>query len=148
MRATNPILAVVIAAMLCSPLAGAQTPIPKTPPQLTIKWLASLTLSPTSVGPGAHVTGTVVLLRPAVSDLEIGLSLSESNPVEGNILAADGAVMPSLVTVRAGSDRATFTISTTAPRNATRAKIFAVGAAYGTERLSSSFTLLATVLRK
>ncbi len=120
--------------------ADAQTPLPKTGPQLTLPWLGSLTLSSTTVTQGTDVTGTVVLLRPAMSNLTVGLGLSGATPIEGNILVADGAIMSSQVTVPAGSDRATFTIKTSNPRNTTGSKTFTVSAAYGSERKSASFT--------
>lgn len=132
-----------VAALLGMSLAAtaqAQTPLPKTGPQLTLTWLGSLTLSPTTVVQGSDVTGTVVLLRPAISNLTVGLGLSGANYIEGNILAADGAVMPSQVTVPAGSDRATFKIATTKPKSTTGSKTFTVTASYGAERKSASFT--------
>jgi hypothetical protein len=126
----------------------AQTPLPKTQPNLTLKWLSKLTVSPASVTAGTSITGTVVLLRPAIENLVVGLSLSSSRPIEGNILAADGAVSPGSVTVPKGSDRATFTIGTSNPSGWTGSKTFTLGAAYGSERLSTSFTVTKPVVRR
>lgn len=128
--------------------AEAQTPLPRTSPQLTLPWLGSLTLSRTTVTQGTDVTGTVVLLRPAVSNLTVGLGLSGATPIEGNILVADGAIMSSQVTVPAGSDRATFTITTFKPLNTTGSKTYTVTAAYGTERKAASFTTTQLIKQK
>jgi hypothetical protein len=132
-----------VAALLGMGLAAtaqAQTPLPKTKPPLTLTWLGSLTLSPTTVVQGSDVTGTVILLRPAISNLTVGLGLSGANYIEGNILAADGAVMSSQVTVPAGADRATFKISTARPQSTTGSKTYTVTASYGAERKTASFT--------
>jgi hypothetical protein len=122
--------------------AQAQTPLPtKTGPQLKLLWLGSLTLSPaTTVVQGSNITGTVVLLRPAISNMAVGLGLSDATLIEGGIYVADGAVIPYQVTVPAGSDRATFTISTSKPQNTTGSKTFTVTAYYGSERKTASFT--------
>jgi hypothetical protein len=123
--------------------AVTQTPLPNTQPKLTILWLASLTLAPTSVPAGTKVIGTVKLRRAAASNLVVALSLEGANLIEGNILAADGAVMSGSVTVPAGSSQATFTISTVKPTSAPLPKTYKVGGAYGAERISASFTLTA-----
>ena len=121
-------------------VAQGQTPLPKTTPQLTMRWLNSLTVSPTTVPAGTELTGTIILLRPAVSSLTVGLALSGATPVEGNIWVADGAIMQSSVTVPARSDRATFTITTSKPTSTTGSKTFTVTGSYAAERVSASFT--------
>ena len=142
MRMHLRMIAVVAALFVIAlgPVAQAQTPLPKTGPQLTLTWLGSLTLSPTTVVQGSEITGTVILLRPAISNLTVGLGLSGATAVEGNIWVADGAIMPSQVTIPAGSDRASFKISTSKPQSTTGSKTFTVTAAYGAERKSASFT--------
>jgi hypothetical protein len=119
----------------------AQTPLPKIPPKLTLLWLRSLTLSPTTVSAGVDVTGTITLERPAISDLSVGLQLSGATPIEGNIWVADGAIVQGNVTVPAGSDRATFKITTARPKSTTGSKTFTVTGAYAAERVSASFTI-------
>lgn len=126
--------------MLLAVTGQAQTPLPRTNPKLTLPWLGSLTLNPATVLQGTDVTGTVVLLRPAISNLTVGLGLSGASLIEGGLLMADGAAMAYQVTVPTGSDRATFTISTFKPRNTTGTKTFTVTATYGAERKTASFT--------
>lgn len=130
----------VLVGMGLATVAAAQTPLPKTPPKLTMRWLNTLTFSPSTVPAGTEVTGTVILLRPAVSNLTVGLQLSGASPVEGNIWVADGAIMSSVLTVPAGSDRATFKITTSKPTSTTGSKTFTVTASYAAERVSASFT--------
>mgnify|MGYP003489539316 FL=1 len=105
----------VLVGMGIATVAAAQTPLPNTPPKLTMRWLNSLTFSPSPVPAGTKVTGTVTLVRPAAGNLTVGLQLSGASPVEGNIWVADGAIMSSVLTVPAGSDRGTFVITTSKP---------------------------------
>ena len=133
----------IIAVLLGLGLAGAayaQTPLPNTKPKLTLPWLGSLTLNPTTAPAGTKIVGTVTLLRPAIENLTVGIGLSGANPVEGGIWVADGAIVQSSVTVPTGSDRATFTITTAQPTSTTGSKSFTVTASYGAERKSASFT--------
>lgn len=117
------------------------TPLPTVQPKPTLQWLASINVSPSKLVAGGSVTGTVTLLRAAFSDMTIGLGISNATAVEGNILASDGAIMPGSVVVKAGSDRATFTISTSAPKVTTLgSKTYTVSANYGKESVSTTFT--------
>lgn len=121
-------------------VAAAQTPLPNTAPKLTMRWLNTLTFSPSTVPAGTEVIGTVTLLRPAISNLPVSLHLSGASPYEGNIWVADGALLYSVLTVSAGSDRATFRIGTSKPTSTTGSKTFTVTASYGAERVSANFT--------
>lgn len=125
---------------LTAPVHAQIQPLPTVQPKPTLLWLASLSLSPTSVTQGNTVTGTVTLLRAALSDMTISLSLSGATAVEGNIFAADGAVMPGTLKIPAGSSKATFVISTSKPTSTTGSKTYTVNAMYGNEKLTSSFT--------
>lgn len=134
------ITAVLLVACLPA-VTTAQTPVPNTPPKITLKWLASIAFSPTMAPAGQEFVGTVTLLRPAISNLVVGLNLQGATPVEGNIYVADGAIMSSQVTVPAGSSKATFKVTTSPPASTTGPKSFTVIAAYGPERVSAGFTI-------
>jgi len=124
-----------------------KTPV-DTRPKVTLLWLGSLTVAPTTVAAGSSVTGTVTLLRPAVSNLTVAISIDGATAIEGNIYIADGAISPGSVTVPAGSDKATFTITTSKPKSTAGSKTFKVNGAYGTERVSASFTTTQLTLHK
>lgn len=142
MNATARITRIAVLLIACLPaVTAAQTPVPNTPPKITMKWLASLAFSPTTAPAGQEFVGTVTLLRPAISNLVVGLNLQGATPVEGGIYVADGAIMSSQVTVPARSSSATFKITTSPPASTTGPKPFTVVAAYGAERLSASFTI-------
>ena len=77
-----------VAALLGMSLAAtaqAQTPLPKTGPQLTLTWLGSLTLSPTTVVQGSDVTGTVVIenvfARQGLGTLLVEAVLTKDQPL-------------------------------------------------------------------
>jgi hypothetical protein len=112
-----------------------------TTPNLTIRWLAGISVSPTSVTSGRDITGTVTLLRNAVSNTTVGLSLSGATPIEGNIWNSSGVLMPAQVTILAGRSTGTFTIKTPTTATWKGSKSFTVGASLGSERVSTSFSV-------
>ena len=142
-----PIVCVLLGVGLPA-ISPAQTPVPNIPQKITMPWLASLKLSPTTVVAGVDVTGTITLLRPALSNLTVGLGLSGANPIEGGILAADGAIMQSSVTVPVGSDHATFKITTAKPTGTAGSKTFTVTGSYAAERVTATFTITPLVKPK
>ena len=81
--------------------------------------LSSLSISARSVVDGRTITGTVTLVNPSSKD-ETTITLLSMPP--------DVAIVPSSVTVPAGSNRATFPIKLTKVRTSTRVT---VGAIYG-----------------
>jgi hypothetical protein len=108
----------------------AQAPKMQATPSLQLSWLSSLIINPTSVPGGTSATGTVTLLRPAASRMEIGLRLIGGGSTDGGVSMLDGNHVVLAVYVPAGSDRATFTVHTTAesaPRTLT------IEARYGQE---------------
>lgn len=125
------------------------TPLPRTPPKLTMRWLDTLTVSPTNVAAGMNITGTVKLMRPAVSRIVVTLALSDSTASEEEILYGDCVSMPTRIYVEPNTDHNSFTISTLTPaakRPSTQtgsSKTFSVTASYnnGSERASATFTV-------
>jgi hypothetical protein len=147
MRRSNPLPTFAVLA-LCAGLPGvaaAQTPLPSTAPKVEIKWLASLGLSPSShyVSPtaGGRVVGTLTLLRPAVASTTVTLSMTgATTTAEGPMLLADGASLPRSITIPAGSNKGSFTV-TTFKGTWWGTKKFTVDATLGSERVSASFDL-------
>jgi len=129
------------------PAAQAQTPVPKVPSNLTIRWLNTLSISPTSAAAGSKFTGTVKLARAAVGDMRVDLGLDGAKPVEGAGFVLDGVIVPQSVTVPAGKDQATFTITTSSSVTWIGSKTFTARAYYGSESLSASFTVTRLVTR-
>jgi hypothetical protein len=128
-------------------LVAAQTPVPKSPPKIELKWLLSLTLSPerhyVTPSRGGQVTGRVTLRRSAIRDTTINLSMTGALPSEESdpgIQTADGATIPRLMTIPDGESHGTFTISTS-PGTGKRTKQFTVFATLGSESVSASFTV-------
>lgn len=115
----------------------AQTPQPKLTPQLTLTWLKSMTVNPPSVSAGGDATGTVVLLRPAIEDMNIGVSIQGGTPIEGGFWGLGGILVDGGVTVPAGSDRGTFWIKTSRTGGL---RTITIVARYGKESKSASFT--------
>lgn len=136
-------------------LIEAQTPLPKppalptSPPKLTIRWLKTLTVNPTTAVAGVNITATVTLKRPAVSRIVIDLALSDATAAEGDWLYGDCVSMPKRIYVDPNTDRNSFTIHTLTPaarRPSTQAgssKTFTITASYnnGSERVSTTFTV-------
>lgn len=114
-----------------------------------MRWLDTLTLSPTTAAAGTNITGTVKLIRPAVSRMLIKLDLSDAMASKGEILYGDCVSMPTQIYVEPNTSRNSFTISTLTPaarRPSTQtgsSKTFTVTASYnnGSERVSTKFTV-------
>lgn len=121
--------------------AWSQTPTPGTQPNVTLKWLAALSFSPTTVKYGTTVRGTVTLLRAAVNPLQVNLSVPGAVTHEGGVYELHGALFPSTVTVRAGAGQATFDVSFIPTVTWTGTKTISVTAVYGSEKRSASFTV-------
>jgi hypothetical protein len=136
----------VIAASIHSHRTAAATPQPQikpTPkPELTLRWLSTVTLNKTTTVGGSvdgDITGTVHLLRPALSDLTITLSTEGCLLDEAGILVA---TLPlTVITIPAGSDRATFRIQTLSSPNTPSAITCTVRAHYGDEHVAANFTV-------
>ena len=85
------------------------------------------------------ITGTVHLLRSALSNLTINLSTEGCLLDEAGILVA---TLPSnVITIPAGSDRATFRIQTLSSPNTLSAITCTVRAHYGDEHAAANFTV-------
>ncbi|HEX4934956.1 MAG TPA: hypothetical protein VFV33_17335 [Gemmatimonadaceae bacterium] len=123
---------------------AAQTPVLKSPPNLTLLWLSTLGVSPNSVTvtqtAGSQITGTVTLLRAAVAPLTVSFSLTGATVNESNVLVGDGNLMPASVVIPAGNSSASFTIYV-AKAPSWSSKSFTLTAYYGSERKSASFTV-------
>lgn len=133
-------IALLLLGASLQPAAQAQTPVTKLPPNLTIRWLNTLTVSPSSAVAGTKFTGTVKLARPAASDMQVGLGLDGAQAIEGIGFVLNGVVVPPFVKVLAGQDQANFTV-TTGPLTKIRSKTFTARAYYGSESLAASFTV-------
>jgi hypothetical protein len=140
----------VLAATLAAPAAIAQAPPPKAPPvkaepppQLALRWLAGIGVAPARVTAGSKGVVTVTLLRPAFNDLTVGLSVSPGHPEESGLwIAADAVfIVPASLRVPKGQDRASFEISTRASGLWSGTRTFTLGASYGGERVSTTFTV-------
>ena len=114
-----------------------QTPQLKPAPNLTLTWLKSMTISPTSVGVGGDATGTVVLLRPAIEDMTIGVRIQGGTQIEGGFWGLGGILVDGDVIVPAGSDRGTFWIKTSRSGGAQTITIIA---GYARESRSATFS--------
>jgi hypothetical protein len=135
--------AAVASAVLTS-AAAAQTPALNTAPKITLQWLRGVSVAPVSITAGATAKGTVTLLRPAANNMKINLQLSGASPQEAlsNLQMSGGVVtMPTSVTITSGSDRASFDIGTSASGTWAGTKSFSVYATYGSENVSTSFTV-------
>lgn len=120
----------------------AQTPLPKAPPDLTIKWLDTLAVSPASATAGTRFTGTVKLARRAVGDLRVSLGLDGAKAVEGAGFVLDGVIVPQFLVVPNGRDQAAFTITSSGSATWTGSRAFTVRAYYASEKLSAGFTVI------
>jgi hypothetical protein len=127
--------------MTLAAAVSAQTPVQRSPSNLTIRWLGSMTVSPAVATAGTKFAGTVKLARPAVSDMRLGLGLVGGTAVEGAGFVLDGVIVPQYVTVPAGKDQATFGITTSGAAGWIGSKTFTATASYSSERLSASFTV-------
>ncbi len=135
--------AIALLGVTLSIAVPAQTPLPKSAPNLTIRWLSSMAVSPASATAGTKFTGTVKLARRAASDLRVDLSLTGGTAIEGVGFALDGVIVPQFVTVPAGRDQATFTITTSGTAGTwIGSKMFTAKASYSSERLSAGFTVI------
>lgn len=149
-------LVIVVLGTAIPAVIEAQTPIPKTrvqprlpPNRLTIRWLDTLTVNPTTAVAGVNITATVKLMRPAVNRIVIDLALSDATASEGEILYGDCVSMPTRIYVEPNTSRNSFTIFTLTPaarRPSTQvgsSKTFTITASYnnGAERVSSTFTV-------
>jgi len=137
---------VVIAAGIHSHKTAAAAPqaqIKPTPkPELTMRWLSGVTLNKTTTvggSVGGDITGTVHLLRSALSSLTISLSTEGCLLDEAGILVATLPV--TVITIPAGSDRATFRIQTLSSPNTLSAITCTVRAHYGDEHAAANFTV-------
>lgn len=137
MKVLLRVLAVIAVSGLGIPAAiQAQTPQPKLTPQLTLTWLKSVTISPSSVSAGGDATGTVILLRPAIEDMNISVSIQGGAPIEGGFWGLGGILVGGGATVPAGSDRGTFWIKTSRTGGV---QTITIVARYGKESKSASF---------
>ena len=125
----------------------AQTPLPNATPRIELKWLASLSFNPAAAPAGQAIIGTVTLLRPALKDLTVALNMPGATPDESGIYILDGVIIPARMTVPARSSSATFPVTTTQPAGAIAPRSFTVVAAYGSERVSASFTIIGTLTK-
>lgn len=132
----GPVLGVVMTSA-----AVAQTPSLKTAPKISLQWLRGVSVSPISVTAGATAQGTVTLLRSAATNMSVKLVLLGSAPPEGVVNYVDGVQIPTAVTIPVGKDRASFAVTTTASPNWAGTKTFMVNATYGSESVSTSFTV-------
>jgi hypothetical protein len=114
----------------------AQTPLPKLPPQPKLRWLGSVTISPASVRAGNDATGKVTLLRPAIEDMTIAISIPGGTPIDGGFWVLGGILVGGNATIPAGSDRGTFWIKSSATAGA---RTITIVASYATETKSASF---------
>jgi hypothetical protein len=97
-----------------SPPPPSPTPPPPTPTATPLLGIASLSLSPTAVTGGNSSTGTVTLT--AIAQASTTVAITSNNPA---------ATLPSSVTIPAGSQSRTFSISTTQVQATTNAVITA-----------------------
>lgn len=145
MRLLSLILAILCTSIPAAPQA--QTPLPRTAPQLAAG-LRSLALDPPAVVPGQTITATVALTRPALSRLEVRLELPGATFGEGagavGVWRVDCVAVLDRVYVEPGAMRATFTIGTGAPGSATwtGSRSYTITARMGPERVSASFRLM------
>lgn len=143
-----PMVIVIIGASMPA-VIEAQTPLPTVKPKLTMRWLDTLTVSPTTAAAGTNITATVKLLRPAVSRMLITLSLSDSTAAEGEVLYGDCVSMPTRLYLEPNTASGNFTIYTLTPaarRPSTRVgstKTFTITASYGSgsDVVSTKFTV-------
>lgn len=122
-------------------VAVAQVPQIKPKPNITLPWLAGVTLDKTTAVGGSvdgNIAGYVQLLRPAVSDLTVTLSCEGCLMDEAGILVA---TLPSSVTIPAGNDGIQFRITTYSSLNTLAAVVCTVKARYGNEQRSAVFTV-------
>lgn len=106
----SPFRAAALAALLAvglSTATQAQTPKMQATPGITLQWLHSLTISPTTVSNVAYATGTVMLRRPAIEDMRIDLCLAGGTQDEA-FCHLQGVSILNHVVIRAGGDRANF----------------------------------------
>jgi hypothetical protein len=123
----------------------AQTPIPKTTQKLAIRWLKTLTVSPTTVQAGTNITAAVTLMRPAVSRLRVDLELVGAT-VSEVVQYRDCLQVGKQVYVEPDTSRNSFTIltgvttvGTTSP--STTSRTYTLIGRYGSERISATFTV-------
>ncbi len=123
--------------------ATAVSPVPASSiPKVQMNWLASLNVNPASVVVGADVIGTVTLLRPAIENMQLSLTLSGAEPNEMGVQVAPNAMAPMRVTVPTGASNATFKITTGAKQGVTLPKSYTISVGYGTESKTASFTVI------
>lgn len=147
-------LAVVLPGTGMPEAIQAQTPLPRVAPKLpglAIRWLDALTVDPTPVVQNnlKAVTATLKLIRSPVSTLEVRLELVGGGPVSGH---PDSQRVECVWTSRSihmepGSDHESFPIYTgsrqvrvgTPPTMVP--KVITIAAHYGSESVSSTFTV-------
>ncbi|MEK7249819.1 MAG: hypothetical protein AAB209_05280, partial [Bacteroidota bacterium] len=134
-------LAVIAASIHSHNTAAAtrQSQIRPTPrPELRMRWLSAVTLNKTTTIGGSvdgDITGTVHLVRSAVGNLTINLS------IERSLYAQPVATLPStVITIPAGSDSATFRIQTLPVLHGFSIPC-TVRARYGDEHAAANFTV-------
>lgn len=116
----------------------AQTPQMKPKPSLTLSWLHSVSVSPATVAPGGQATGTVILLRPAVADMVVAVSLAGGTEIEGGLWMLEGNLVSNRASIAAGSDRGTFHFYSSAQ---SPAKTYTIVARYAKESKSTTVTV-------
>jgi hypothetical protein len=139
-------LAVIVASIHSHNTVAAthQSQIRPTPrPELKLRWLSAVTLNKTTTVGGSvdgDITGTVHLVRSAVGNLTINLSIEQS------LYTEPAATLPStVITIPAGSDSATFRIQTLSLVRALSIPC-TVRARYGDEHAAAIFTVESTLM--
>jgi len=132
-------LALVAALVVGIPAAiQAQTPQLKTP-TLTLQWLQSVSIKPASVTAGSQATGTVILLRPAIADMTVAISIDGGTMIEGGLWNLDGNLVTARANIAAGSDRGTFQFFAS---QQSPARTYTIVARYAKEMKSTTVTVV------
>lgn len=135
----------------------AQTPLPKPavlpkiPPKLTMRWLDTLTVDPTlrTEDHQKIYYATIKLLRPATSTMTVDLELVGGHPISGHpdSLLVECVWIQRATYVDPSQDHESFRIhaGSLQPRVGTPPtmvqKTIAIAARYGSERVSTTFTV-------
>jgi hypothetical protein len=131
--------AAALAALLTvglSTATQAQTPKMPTAPSISLQWLKSLTINPDTVTNVGSATGTVTLLRPAIKDMAIELSIV-GGYLDEAFSTLNGVIIFNRVFVRAGTDRIDFAFM-----GSTGLGTLTVAARYGQESRTATLTIV------